>query len=182
MWCLKYVRKVLGFTDEEREMVRLSERLNKVSFQFNKLANFHSPRAESDIFLSASNFKAFLSEEDAMEMIYWFDCSGHGKINSRMFSRKLFHLVYLRKKFKHSMKGQESVFRVMNRLISVFLWIVIGITIAIICDVTIEVIVASCAALISSMTVALSNSIHLLRLSVHKLHKQCHICGRVESI
>ncbi|GFE54667.1 mechanosensitive ion channel protein [Babesia ovis] len=118
--------------------------------------HFNSGKDHDDRFLSAEQLKSFLVPEEADTIVSLLDLSGHGRINVSMLHQALLNLYNARKKFKNVIKGQDSIFKVLLRLLSCGTWICALVVMAFMAGITAEAIVVSGAALMSALTVALS--------------------------
>ncbi|XP_952900.1 uncharacterized protein TA07340 [Theileria annulata] len=110
----------------------------------------------NDLFISRERLALFIPEEDLDKTINLIDISGHGRINFNIIKQALTNLFSSRKKFKRNLKGQQSVFRVVKRLISAVSWIISFVILSFMAGVKVEAIVVSGAAFLSALTVALS--------------------------
>ncbi|GIX64437.1 mechanosensitive ion channel protein 10 [Babesia caballi] len=117
---------------------------------------FNSGKDDDTRFLSTEQMRTFLVPEECDTIMSLLDLSGHGKINISMMHQALQNLYSTRKKFKNNIKGQDSVFTVLSRLLSVATWLLSIVTMAFLGGITAEAIVVSGAALLSAITVALS--------------------------
>ncbi|EDO06311.2 Mechanosensitive ion channel family protein [Babesia bovis T2Bo] len=117
---------------------------------------FNSVKDHDDRFISLDDMRSFLNPDEADTIMRLLDLSGHGRINMSMLQQTLQNLYTARKKFKNIIKGQDSIFRVLLRLLSCGTWIFAVVVMAFLSGITAEAIVVSGAALMSALTVALS--------------------------
>ncbi|ORM40678.1 Mechanosensitive ion channel protein 10 [Babesia sp. Xinjiang] len=118
--------------------------------------HFDTCKGDDKRYLSAEQMKAFLMPEEFDTIMSLLDLSGHGKINISMLQQTLFNLYSARKKFKNIIRGQDSIFKVLLRLLSFGTWLCAIVAMAFLSGITAEAIVVSGAALLSACTVALS--------------------------
>lgn len=117
---------------------------------------FNQKKGDDVRYLSTEQLQTFLAAEECASIMSLLDLSGHGRINLSMLQQALTNLYSTRKKFKSNIKGQDSVFMVLSRLLSAGSWLVAIVTMAFLAGITPEAIVVSGAALLSAITVALS--------------------------
>ncbi|UKJ89530.2 hypothetical protein MACJ_002781 [Theileria orientalis] len=142
------IQDVLNFRGPEVVDVKNSSDGSKSTFRYKY--------DRSELFISRERLALFIPEEDLDKTINLIDISGHGRINFNIIKQALTNLFSSRKKFKRNLKGQQSVFRVVKKLMSAFSWIVSSVILAFMAGVKVEAIVVSGAALLSALTVALS--------------------------
>ncbi|AFZ81088.1 hypothetical protein BEWA_004960 [Theileria equi strain WA] len=110
----------------------------------------------NELFIGKERLSLFIPPDSIDETMNWIDISGHGKINCKMLKQALMNVYTHRKKFTRNIKGQQSVFKVIRRLLSTFSWILSTVVLAFMAGVTLEAIVVSGAAFLSALTVSLS--------------------------
>ncbi|GBE61565.1 mechanosensitive ion channel [Babesia ovata] len=117
---------------------------------------FNSVEGEDSRFICMEQMRSFLLPKECDTIMSLLDLSRHGKINQSMLQQALLNLFSTQKKFTNTIRGQDSVFKVLSRLLSVATWVLAIVTMAFLAGITAEAIVVSGAALLSALTVALS--------------------------
>ncbi|CDR95219.1 hypothetical protein, conserved [Babesia bigemina] len=117
---------------------------------------FHVIDGYDSRFICMEQMRSFLLPKECDTIMSLLDLSRHGKINQSMLQQALLNLFSTQKKFTNTIRGQDSVFKVLSRLLSVATWVLAIVTMAFLAGITAEAIVVSGAALLSALTVALS--------------------------
>lgn len=107
-------------------------------------------------FITRENIEVFLKPEEAEEFMKEFDLSGHGKIDFIMFQNAIKRVITCRKKFIKSLKGQESILRLVRTLMSILMSFLSAVVILFIFGVSPDTIIVTGAAFITAITVILS--------------------------
>ncbi|CAA9988105.1 conserved Plasmodium protein, unknown function [Plasmodium knowlesi strain H] len=107
-------------------------------------------------FITKEMIEVFLKPEEAEEFMKEFDLSGHGKIDMLMFRNAIKRAISCRKKFIKSLKGQESILKLVRRLMSILLSFLASVVLLFIFGVSVDTIIVTGAAFITAVTVILS--------------------------
>ncbi|EUD65544.1 hypothetical protein C922_04050 [Plasmodium inui San Antonio 1] len=107
-------------------------------------------------FITKEMIEVFLKPEEAEEFMREFDLSGHGKIDMLMFRNAIKRAISCRKKFIKSLKGQESILKLVRRLMSILLSFLASVVLLFIFGVSVDTIIVTGAAFITAVTVILS--------------------------
>ncbi|KAI4838212.1 mechanosensitive ion channel protein [Plasmodium brasilianum] len=107
-------------------------------------------------YVTKDMIEVFLKPEDADEFMKEFDLSGHGKIDIIMFRNAVMRAITCRKKFIKSLKGQESILKLVRRLMSILLSFLASVVLLFIFGVSADTIIVTGAAFITAVTVILS--------------------------
>lgn len=111
---------------------------------------------QEDEFITKEMIQVFLKPDDAEEFMKEFDLSGHGKIDLTMFRNAIKRAISCRKKFIKSLKGQESILKLVRRLMSMLMSFLATVIILFIFGVSADTIIVTGAAFITAVTVILS--------------------------
>ncbi|ANQ08048.1 Uncharacterized protein PCOAH_00024000 [Plasmodium coatneyi] len=107
-------------------------------------------------FITKEMIEVFLKPEETEEFMKEFDLSGHGKIDMLMFRNAIKRAISCRKKFIKSLKGQESILKLVRRLMSILLSFLASVVLLFIFGVSVDTIIVTGAAFITAVTVILS--------------------------
>ncbi|GAW80857.1 hypothetical protein, conserved [Plasmodium gonderi] len=107
-------------------------------------------------FITKEMIEVFLKPEETEEFMKEFDLSGHGKIDMIMFRNAIKRAISCRKKFIKSLKGQESILKLVRRLMSILLSFLATVVLLFIFGVSVDTIIVTGAAFITAVTVILS--------------------------
>ncbi|CRG99955.1 mechanosensitive ion channel protein, putative [Plasmodium relictum] len=107
-------------------------------------------------FITKEMIEVFLKPEEAEEFMKEFDLSGHGRIDVIMFRNAIKRAITCRKKFIKSLKGQESILKLVRRLMSILMSFLASVVLLFIFGVSADTIIVTGAAFITAVTVILS--------------------------
>lgn len=147
---LKHFRSAVVDSENTDQPVDSSASVLTADYQFNH------DKGDDTRYLSVEQLQRFLLPEESDTIMGLLDLSGHGRINLSILQQALLNLYSTRKKFKNNVKGQDSIFKVLSRLVSAASWLVAIVSMSFLAGITAEAVVVSGAALLSAITVALS--------------------------
>lgn len=107
-------------------------------------------------YITKEMIEVFLKPEEAEEFMKEFDLSGHGKINQVMFRSAIKKAISCRKKFIKSLKGQESILKLVRRLMSILLSFLAVVIILFSFGVSADTIIVTGATLTTAIALILS--------------------------
>ncbi|ETW42319.1 hypothetical protein PFNF135_03329 [Plasmodium falciparum NF135/5.C10] len=107
-------------------------------------------------YITKDMIEVFLKPEETEEFMKEFDLSGHGKIDIIMFRNAIKRAISCRKKFIKSLKGQESILKLVRRLMSILLSFLASVVLLFLFGVSADTIIVTGAAFITAVTVILS--------------------------
>ncbi|SBT76967.1 mechanosensitive ion channel protein, putative [Plasmodium ovale] len=107
-------------------------------------------------YITKEMIEVFLKPEETEDFMKEFDLSGHGKIDIIMFRNAVKRAITCRKKFIKSLKGQESILKLVRRLMSVLMSFLASVVLLFIFGVSADTIIVTGAAFITAITVILS--------------------------
>ncbi|CXI46084.1 ion channel protein, putative [Plasmodium berghei] len=123
------------------------------------VSNFKSPmqlNINGNEFITKEMIEVFLKPDETDEFMKEFDLSGHGKIDIIMFRTAIKRAIACRKKFIKSLKGKESILKLVRRLMSILMSFLASVVLLFIFGVSADTIIVTGAAFITAITVILS--------------------------
>ncbi|ETB57917.1 hypothetical protein YYC_04706 [Plasmodium yoelii 17X] len=123
------------------------------------VSNFKSPmqlNINGNEFITKEMIEVFLKPDETDEFMKEFDLSGHGKIDIIMFRTAIKRAIACRKKFIKSLKGKESILKLVRRLMSILMSFLASVVLLFIFGVSADTIIVTGAAFITAVTVILS--------------------------
>ncbi|CAD2103615.1 hypothetical protein YYG_01704 [Plasmodium vinckei petteri] len=123
------------------------------------VSNFKSPmqlNINGNEFITKEMLEVFLKPDETDEFMKEFDLSGHGKIDIIMFRTAIKRAIACRKKFIKSLKGKESILKLVRRLMSILMSFLASVVLLFIFGVSADTIIVTGAAFITAVTVILS--------------------------
>ncbi|CRG96137.1 mechanosensitive ion channel protein, putative [Plasmodium gallinaceum] len=153
------VRNCLCIKKNKKE--KLSRIKKDISLEIDDpfIMNLRSPlqlNINGNEFITKEMIEVFLKPEEAEEFMKEFDLSGHGRIDVLMFKNAIKRAITCRKKFIKSLKGQESILKLVRRLMSILMSFLASVVLLFIFGVSADTIIVTGAAFITAVTVILS--------------------------